>query len=211
MGRIAITLAAPGEPPLLLTQVPLLQVPAGCVNVHGHVHQKRSPSRKRHINVSAEQLDYRPVRLCDIRRLARRLVEGRTVPGRSTRARLHVVGRALAAAQTGILPTAAVIWSLVQRQRLGTARQLLSSLPDAFEYRKLRALLLPPRTWTAPSRDRDRSADFRWLHQHGRDYVGRWVAVAGGSLLADAVSLHALRSQLRQSAPHARPLIHFIR
>ena len=38
--RTAITLFAPGEPPLLLTHLPLLQVPAGCINVHGHVHGK---------------------------------------------------------------------------------------------------------------------------------------------------------------------------
>ena len=89
--RTAITLFAPGEPPLLLTHVPLLQVPAGCINVHGHVHQKESPSRNRHINVSVEQLNYRPARLCDIRRLALRLLEGRTVPGHRTRERLNIV------------------------------------------------------------------------------------------------------------------------
>ena len=77
----------------LLTHVPLLQVPYDCVNVHGHVHQKESPSRNRHINVSVEQLHYRPAKLSDIRRLARRLLEGRTVPGHSTRARLNVVER----------------------------------------------------------------------------------------------------------------------
>ena len=43
--------------------MPLLQVPHGCVNVHGHVHQKESPTKNRHINVSVEQLDYRPVKL----------------------------------------------------------------------------------------------------------------------------------------------------
>ena len=79
------------EPPLLLAHVPLLQVPAGCVNVHGHVHEKESPSRNRHVNVSVEQLNYRPARLCDIRRLALRLLEGRTVPERRTRERLNVV------------------------------------------------------------------------------------------------------------------------
>ena len=78
--RTAVTMAAPGDPPLLLTHVPLLQVPTGWVNVHGHVHQKESPSRNRHINVSAKQLDYRPAKMSDIRRLARRLLEGRTVP-----------------------------------------------------------------------------------------------------------------------------------
>ena len=89
--RTALTLFAPGEPPLLLTHVPLMQVPAGCVNVHGHVHGKESPSRNRHINTSVEQLNYRPARLCDIRRLAFRLLEGRTVPGHRTRKRLNIV------------------------------------------------------------------------------------------------------------------------
>ena len=89
--RTATTLFAPGEPPLLLTHVPLLEVPAGCINVHGHLHGKESPSRNRHINVSVEQLSYRPARLCDIRRLALRLVEGRTVPGHRTRERLNIV------------------------------------------------------------------------------------------------------------------------
>ena len=63
--RTAVTMAAPGDPPLLLTHVPLLQVPTGCVNVHGHVHQKESPSRNRHINVSAKQLDYRPAKMSE--------------------------------------------------------------------------------------------------------------------------------------------------
>ena len=116
-----------------------------------------------------------------------------------------------ATGQNRILPMATDIWSLVERQQVGAARQLLSSLPDALEYRKLRALLQRPRTRSAPRRDRERSADFRWLREHGPDYVGRWVALAGGNLLAEADSLHALRSQLRQSAPQVRALIHFVR
>ena len=48
-------------------------------------------ARNRHINVSVEQLNYRPARLCDIRRLALRLVEGRTVPGHRTSERLNIV------------------------------------------------------------------------------------------------------------------------
>ena len=79
--RTAVTLAAPGEPPLLPTHVPLLEVPHGCVNVHGHVHQKESPTRNRHINVSVEQLNYRPAKLSAIRRLARRLLEEEPSPG----------------------------------------------------------------------------------------------------------------------------------
>ena len=42
--RTAVTLYAAGDPPLLLTHVPLLQVPHGTVVVHGHVHEQESPS-----------------------------------------------------------------------------------------------------------------------------------------------------------------------
>ena len=93
--RRTVTLYAAGDPPLLLTHVPLLQVPHGAVNVHGHVHEQESPTRNRHVNVSVEQLNYRPAKLSDIRRLARRLVEGHSVPGHSTRARLNVVERVM--------------------------------------------------------------------------------------------------------------------
>ena len=37
VGRTAATLFAPVDPQLLLTHVPLLRVPHGWVNVHGHV------------------------------------------------------------------------------------------------------------------------------------------------------------------------------
>ena len=93
--RTAVTLYAAGDPPLLLTHVPLLLVPHGAVNVHGHVHEQESPTPNRHINVSVEQLDYAPARVSEIRRLARRLMEGRIVPGESTRARLNVVERVM--------------------------------------------------------------------------------------------------------------------
>ena len=93
--RTAVTLYAAGDPPLLLTHVPLLQVPHGAVNVHGHVHEQESPTPNRYVNVSVEQLNYRPARLNEIRRLARRLVEGRTIPGHTTRARLNIVERVM--------------------------------------------------------------------------------------------------------------------
>lgn len=42
--RTAVTLYAAGDPPLVLTHVPLVQVPHGMVNVHGHVHEQESPT-----------------------------------------------------------------------------------------------------------------------------------------------------------------------
>ena len=52
-------------------------------------------SSRRHpaTNVSVEQVNYRPAKLGDVRRLARRLLDRRTVSGYSTRARLNVVER----------------------------------------------------------------------------------------------------------------------
>ena len=83
-------MTAPGDPPLLLTHVPLIEVPPGCVNVHGHIHEKPSPTN-RHVNVSVEQLEYGPARMSDIRRLARRLLERREIPKGTTAERLRIV------------------------------------------------------------------------------------------------------------------------
>ena len=52
-----MTLYAAGDPPLLLTHVPLVQVPHGAVNIHGHVHEQESPTPNRHVNVSVEQTE----------------------------------------------------------------------------------------------------------------------------------------------------------
>ena len=77
-------LAAPGNPPLLMTHIPLIEVPHGTINVHGHIHDKATPTANQHINVSVEQLGHAPVNLQDIRQLARRLVEGRNIPAWET-------------------------------------------------------------------------------------------------------------------------------
>ena len=88
------SLYAHGDPPLLLTHVPLRRVPPGCV-LHGHLHVGRVRGSLVHINVSVEQIGYRPRLLTDIRRLAAVLVTGKTVPGRTTARWLeHPVERA---------------------------------------------------------------------------------------------------------------------
>ena len=81
-----------GDPPLLLTHVPLRVVPGGCVNIHGHLHHKRIPGRTRHINVCVEQLQYRPRALSTLRKLAQRLVKGVTARGRTTGDKLDRIG-----------------------------------------------------------------------------------------------------------------------
>ena len=70
--RTAACAHLPGEPDLLFTHVPLDDVPAGCVNVHGHVHRETSVDECR-INVCVEQIGYRPIPMADVRRLAQRM------------------------------------------------------------------------------------------------------------------------------------------
>ena len=81
------TLFADGDPPLLMTHMPLRHVPEGCVNVHGHTHNA-APTSTRHVNVSVEQIRYQPVELERIRRLARELVADRYPAGETTAERI---------------------------------------------------------------------------------------------------------------------------
>ena len=62
------------DPPLVLTHIPLLKVPAGAVNVHGHLHRAAGPTN-RHVNVSVEHTDYAPVGLTYVLELACRRPE----------------------------------------------------------------------------------------------------------------------------------------
>ena len=61
------------------------------MNVHGHTHARRSEGRR--INVSVEQLEYRPIGLDRLRRLAAVLVAGDEPAGPTTLAQVrHVEG-----------------------------------------------------------------------------------------------------------------------
>ena len=82
-----------GDPPLVWTHYPLAEVPDGMVNVHGHIHsnQREGP----YINVSVEQLDFRPVSLRNLRILAKALVQGHTPNGTTTIERIRLVGNRL--------------------------------------------------------------------------------------------------------------------
>lgn len=87
---VCSTLHADGEPPLAFTHMPLADVPPGVVNVHGHTHDE-APRHSRHINVSVEQLDYRPVALHRIRALARELAADSYPDGDTTLERIASV------------------------------------------------------------------------------------------------------------------------
>ena len=83
-------LNSPGDPPLIFTHAPLPNVPAGHVNV-GHTHDRMAPVDGPHICVSVEQIEYRPIRLERLRRLARRLAARRD-PGRRDHAQARAAG-----------------------------------------------------------------------------------------------------------------------
>ena len=88
--RVCAVLVSGGNPPLIWTHYPLTRVPAGYVNVHGHTHGTPA-GRSRHINVSVEQLDYRPIALSRLEALARRLVVGEYPPGSTTLERIRCI------------------------------------------------------------------------------------------------------------------------
>ena len=91
--RTKAVLISPGDPPLIWTHAPLPNVPDGHVNIHGHQHAKLKPPDSPHINVSVEQLNYRPVSLARLRRLAQALVAGERPTGGTTLERIEALTR----------------------------------------------------------------------------------------------------------------------
>ena len=78
------TLVCETEPALLLTHEPLTAVPAGAVNVHGHLHGALAKAKalrsRRHLNVNCELTAYRPVRLAELTMAAGALLTGGVQP-----------------------------------------------------------------------------------------------------------------------------------
>ena len=89
--RAKAVLVSLGDPPLIWTHAPLPNVPAGHVNIHGHQHTALKPADSPHINVSVEQLDYRPVSLMCLRQLAGALVAGERPSSATTLERIEAV------------------------------------------------------------------------------------------------------------------------
>ena len=71
------TLVVDSDPPLLLTHEPLGTVPAGHVNLHGHLHGSVGPVSRRHLNVNVEQIGYQPVRVSVLIETAKALLSRR--------------------------------------------------------------------------------------------------------------------------------------
>lgn len=107
-------------------------------------------------------------------------------------------------------PYVSLIWSLVEAQHLKKARALLKFVPDSPEYIRLKRLLSLPTISISERRDVDRRSEFAWLTQHAKDFSGKWVAVAGDSLVAAADTLGELRRELRRTALTIKPIIHHV-
>ena len=86
-------LVSDGDPPLIWTHAPLPNVPDGHVNIHGHRHEIIGPPDSPHINVSVEQLEYRPTSLVRLRRLAQAILAGEGPEGDTTLDRVREVDR----------------------------------------------------------------------------------------------------------------------
>ena len=71
-GSMCIAALCATDQPLALNHLPLRRVPPTAINVHGHIHAGKAPSR-RHFNVSVERTDYAPVGLTWVLERVRRL------------------------------------------------------------------------------------------------------------------------------------------
>lgn len=115
-----------------------------------------------------------------------------------------------AAAGSSSTPYVSVIWSLVEAQQLRKARALLKLVPDSAEYTKLKRLLSTPVARVSQRKDFDRSPEYRWLAENAKNYVGKWVAISGDSLIAAAKTLKDLREEVKKATPARAPLLHYV-
>ncbi len=100
---------------------------------------------------------------------------------------------------------------LIEADRVSEARLILSSLP-AYVFggptlSRLSNALTPPSVRTGAQRTESYSPDNEWLKSHGKQYVGKWVAVYRGDLVAVSETLKDLLEILREKGTPGRPLV----
>jgi hypothetical protein len=107
---------------------------------------------------------------------------------------------------------AARVRALIESDRVVQARALVSEAlegnPDDSELLSLQRVLKPPRATTRQVTDVDRTQEFRWIVANCDAYRGRWVAIQGGELVADAPSFAELQSRIKNL--EGVPLVHRI-
>ena len=81
------------DPPMVLTHVPLEEIPAGWINLHGHVHNNEERRSSRHINVCVEHTGYAPLAIEDLAFLGHAVLGGDACPETETIDRIRGAGR----------------------------------------------------------------------------------------------------------------------
>jgi hypothetical protein len=101
------------------------------------------------------------------------------------------------------------IGEILEAQRLlAVALEREGSSEDLSHWQRL---LGPARVMrVGGERDIDRTADFQWLKNRSKEYVGQWVALFGGDLLAHADSLQEILRQLESHPSGSQALLHRI-
>jgi uncharacterized protein DUF5678 len=103
------------------------------------------------------------------------------------------------------------IRALLAEGRISEAKRLLESAGDLVPAdSKLREIFAPPKIRRIDERDVDRTGEYRWLKQNARDFQGKWVALAGESLVLSTDTLKELLARLKEIETPVKPLIHRI-
>jgi len=107
---------------------------------------------------------------------------------------------------------AARIRALIEGDRVVQARALMSEAleakPEDSELLALQKVLEPPQATPRQVTDADRTLEFGWIVANRDAYRGRWVAIQGGELVADAPSFAELQSRIKNL--EGVPLVHRI-
>ena len=101
---------------------------------------------------------------------------------------------------------------LIEQERIAEARELLSKAikehGECPELLILKTVLEPPNATPLDIQDVDRRPELQWIAANRQAYRGRWVAVRGSSLVADAASFQELHRQIKKLGGDGPPLIH---
>lgn len=102
------------------------------------------------------------------------------------------------------------IRALLAEGRISDAKRLVDGAGDSLAAgSRLREIFYPTIT-KLDMRDVDRTGEYRWLKENGRNFRGKWVAVAGENLVLATDSLKELLARLKDIDTPVQPLIHHI-
>ncbi len=82
--------------------------------------------------------------------------------------------------------------------------------PDEQELRAWERAVQPATVRPSPSRGSDRTQEVAWLRAHASEHRGRWVAVDGDQLLAEAPEMTSVLNDLQARFAGRSPLLEWI-